>query len=125
MFAGKRVRHLLRTDLPSLALALTAQHRGRAGVYREFVGNVTMFRLVTRDGQVDICVRGDDWLKIEPYVLSGAWNTEMTPVPQIGFLHPDRAFAVSALPVNDQALYLRILDDLEREFPGDYPTSPL
>ena len=123
--AGKRLRHVLKTDCPELALALTAYERGKCRVNREFIANITVFRLQTDDGQIDISVRGDDWLKIEPLVKNGAWNTQITPVPQIGFLRPERALVVSALPVNDQALYLRILDDLEMTFPQDYPTSPL
>ena len=121
----QRLGNLRKFDLPELALALVAQHRGKVIVWREFSHNIVWYRLYSEDERVDVRVRGDDWLKIEPYVKSGAWNTQIAPVEAIGYLHPEREADVALLPRTDQILYQRILDDLTREFPKDYPTSNL
>lgn len=121
----RRLGHLFKSDLPILALALTAQQRGQCTVWREFTNNVAWFRLFSEAGNFDVRVRGDDWEKIEPYIRDGRWNLQVAPVEAVGWLHPDRELNVALLPQNDQVLYSRILGDLEREFPRDYPTSPL
>ena len=122
---GRRLRHLFTSDLPILALALTAQQRGQCTVWREFTDNIAWIRLFSEAGNFDVRVRADDWAKIEPYVKSGAWNLQFAPVEPVGWLHPDRELDVALLPQNDRVLYERILGDLKREFPKDFPTSPL
>jgi len=121
----RRLGHLFKSDLPILALALTAQQRGQCTVWREFTHAIPWYRLFSETLNFDVRVRGDDWKKIEPYIKDGTWNVQLVPVEQVGWLHPEQAFDVSSLTVNDRALYDRILNDLEREFPRDYPTSPL
>ena len=121
---GERLGHLLKTDLPELTLALVGFQRKLCNVWR-VDRPVTYFRLFSPDLRVDVRVRGDDWAKIEPYLRSGAWNPDIAPVPQVGYLHPSLAFQIPFLPETDKFLYTRILDDLEKEFPKDYPTSQL
>jgi len=125
LYGGKRLDRLWKSDLPNLALAITGQIRGRCLAWRMFDRNIAYYRVFSADGRVDVYVRADDWKKIAPYIASGAWNPNIIAVPESGYLHPERMRDLALLPTGDQALYNRVLDDLEQEFPKDYPTSPL
>lgn len=121
----RRLLPLRKTDLPNLALAIVAYQRRQAQVWHGTTRGVTWVRLFSTDGRLDAYVRADDWEKILPYLRDGAWNPMVVAVPDTGFLHPERALDIPSLPVNDRALYARVLGDLEREFPVDFPTSKL
>jgi len=121
---GRRLANLLRTDLPLLALAILAHIRQQATVWQE-AGPVGYIRIFSDDRRVDVNVRADDWVKIFPYLASGAWDPQYAPVQEVGYLHPNVAYDYSSLPETDKVLYTRILEDLRLEFPKDYPTSPL
>jgi len=123
LFGGHRLQPLRKPDLPSLALAIVAYQRKQADVWRGVTGEVAWVRLFSNDGRLDVYVRADDWKKIIPYLGNGNWDPGTTAVPRTGYLHPERAFDLALLAGNDRALYTRVLTDLEREFPIDFPTS--
>jgi hypothetical protein len=120
----QRLANLLQTDLPYLTLAIVAFLRGRCRAGRG-ADPVAYFEIVSNDGRIRVRVRADDWVKILPYLQSGAWDPDFAPIPEVGYLHPEVAYDISALPETDHVLYNRILTDLKLEFPRNYPTSPL
>ncbi len=122
---AQRLQPLRRPDLPNLARAIVAYQRKQAQVWRGMTREVAWVRLFTNDGRLDVYVRADDWAKIFPYLGNGDWNPTIVPVPKTGDLSPPRATEGAFLTGPEQALYDRVLADLQREFPVDYPTSPL
>lgn len=122
---ARRLLPLRKPDLPNLALAIVAYQRQQAQVWHGLTREVAWVRLFSNDGRLNVYVRGDDWAKILPYLEDGRWNPAIVAVPKTVYLHPSRALDIPSLPINDQALYVRVLMDLEREFPTDFPTSNL
>lgn len=121
----QRLLPLRKPDLPNLALAIVAYQRRQAQAWHGVTRDVGWVRVFSTDGRLDVYVRASDWKKILPYLERGDWNPAIVAVPQPVFLHPSRMLDISGLSVNDRALYTRVLADLEREFPQDYPTSNL
>lgn len=117
---GTRLSPLRRIDLPPVALALVGYQRGLVRVWREFSNGIAWIRLFA-DGQLDVRVRGDDWIRgIQPHLANGDWSPFFAPTAKIGFLHPDRAMQLSLISVDDE-LYRRVLQDLQVAFPVEYP----
>jgi hypothetical protein len=73
---------------------------------------------------IDVVVRGEDWVLIDPYLKDGSFNTLIVPVPpkpRNPSLKPDTA----TIDTDDPELYNRVLGVLQGLFPDDYPTSKL
>lgn len=113
---GRQVNHLFADDLPIVAKALVAVIRNRGRVAVDFVNNVSVVHLSGLD--FDLFLRGDDWVKLLPYMTDGALN----PIS----LATARAVGVwdaGVIDIVDPDLYRRTLGLLQTLFPQPYPTT--
>lgn len=118
---GRRLTRLTRADTPAVAKVLTAYYRKQAQVNTGVLGEVTYVRLVSSGG-TDVVIRGDDWVKILPYLTDGSFDTTIIPEPTLFVAHPMVLSDESTLDLND-GLYRRILNVLNQLFTIEFPKS--
>lgn len=120
-----RPHRLTRNEVPDLAKAIVAFIRGRARVERLVVQDVACIRIFNLAAGLDVNVRGDDWVKVIPYLKDGSWDTSLFPVPEPVVLHVNTYYDPSVVDVNDRPLFERVLNVLDKLFTIEFPTSNL
>lgn len=111
---------LRRSDLPPVALAIVGSLRGQCVAWRLDIEYQDMVRVYTNDGRVSVYIRGEDWVRIAPYLLTG-FNPVQYPAVVPVVLDPVTASDVAVLDQFDRDLYTRVLGVLLSLFPEDYP----
>ena len=116
----KQLMNLTSDDVPEVAHALVSLlvGSGRAGPTQ--VGGVAVVQLVGPD--FDITLRGEDWLKIAPYLADGTLS-----LTEVGTdaLIPDRPLATTRVEEQNPILFQRVYGILLSLFPTKYPTSSI
>lgn len=119
--SGQRLQRLTRNENPDLARALVAYIRKQASYS---VNTEYGLRFIKFTGLgIDIRVRMDDWLKIQPYFSDNTFNPDIVPVACPVVLHPEYGTDLSVLDRGDRELYFRILTVLNNLFTVEFPTS--
>ena len=120
--AGKRLERLTRADTPEVARALAAYYHRQAQVESGVLNEVTYVRLFN-PGLINVVIRGDDWVKILPYVTNGFFDPTLYPEPT---LFVDQPSVLSDASVIDETseLYQRILNVLNELFTIEFPQAP-
>ena len=120
--SGRRPERLTRADTPEVARALTAYYRRQAQVSRGVLNEVTYVRLVN-PGVLDVVIRGDDWVKILPYVTNGFFDPTLYPEPML-FVAQTSVLSDATTIDQTSELYQRILNVLNDIFTIEFHQAP-
>jgi hypothetical protein len=120
--AGKRLVKLTRADTPEVARALAAYYHRQAQVETGVLNEVTYVRLFN-PGVINVVIRGDDWVKILPYITNGFFDTTLYPEPTLFVAQSSVLSDASTIDQTSQ-LYQRILDILNELFTVEFPQAP-
>jgi hypothetical protein len=115
LFKGRQVTYLKADDLPVAADAIVRAIRKQAHVVIDRSHNVTVIRL--EGFGVDVSIRGEDWVKILPYLEDGSLDPIEYPTRNVGL---QTIVEASALDSAYTDLYRRTLGILKLIF---LPTS--
>lgn len=121
--AGLRPQKLTREDLPALATAMVGAVRHRITIDSHVINDVPCIRFFGPG--VNVLVRGDDWIKVVPYLKDNSFDVTIIPVAQQVVLDSTTRFDPAVITVADAALYNRILTVLRTLFTATFPTSNL
>jgi hypothetical protein len=120
--AGKRLVKLTRVDTPEVARALAAYYHHQAQVVTGVLNEVTYVRLFN-PGVLDVVIRGDDWVKILPYVTNGFFDSTLYPEPTL-FVAQSSVLSDATTIDQTSELYQRILNVLNELFTIEFPQAP-
>ena len=120
--SGQRPTRITRNDTPNLASAILAFLRKQASIETGSRYGVT-YTWIHGVG-INLTVRGDDWIKVLPFIQDGFFDTTLVPTSTQGtVLDPTVYFDGSVLDRHDLELYSRIKVVLDTLFPTYFPTS--
>lgn len=128
---GKRLTHLRREDLPSVAQGIVDVERGRATV-RTGITRDTPYVILAREKVYEVVVRGDDWVKVVPFLRNTSTpfrvvtpsSLSPSPVPS-----PQPKRVMQPAPQGPYSSLTSFLQGLEypdlREIQGDLSTESI
>lgn len=120
--SGKRLERLTRADTPEVARALAAYYHRQAQVETGVLNEVTYVRLFN-PGVLNVVIRGDDWVKILPYVTNGFFDPTLYPEPTL-FVAQSSVLSDATTIDQTSELYQRILNVLNELFTIEFPQAP-
>lgn len=118
LLKGHQVANVTLDDVPTLAKAITACIRGLGLALAVHVLEVPMVHLYGPG--FSVYVRGEDWLKISPYLVDNTLSPQVVAYPPTV---PGAPLNVGTLTTQDPNLYNKVYGLLSMLFPIPYPRT--
>jgi hypothetical protein len=121
---GRRVSRLRKPDLPVIARAIVAFHRGKCKAERVHKYEIEYVRFFSNG--FDALVLASDWDRVLVYFKDGTLNPRVVKQgPCLILLSPQHQKELAVIDWVDRSFYLRVLGVLESLFTEDYPKSKI